>query len=232
MGTGSPTPEFALKLMDPILLQQFRQQLATWVETRLKSQRLPFQRLEICPNTLTDQGPLAPDLVLWINRDSQLAGSMILLPDVVDDQFLARGISLSKALGLGHFTTWSAQEVSIWDVASGNTALRDSFSLPPVRQITPKDFQQTLDALLERLKIITVTCAPPIEEYSIHYFANLCLRTLQELDPGLTISARMTAGQTAADQWVELAPREKAWMSLWRMLFLLWQGRLPPGLQP
>jgi hypothetical protein len=218
--------------MDPILLQQFQQQLASWIETRLESQRLPFQRLEISPDTLTDQGTLVPDLVLWINRDSQLAGSMILLPDVINDQVLTKGISLSKALGLGHFTTWSAQEVSIWEVASGDPILRNSFSLPPVNQITLKDFQQTLDELLEQLKIVTVTCAPPITEHSIHYFANLCLRTLQELDPGLTISARMAAGQTAADKWVELAPQEKAWMSLWRMLFLLWQDRLPPGLQP
>ena len=229
---GSLTPEFALKLMDPILLQQFRQQLAAWIETRLESQRLPFQRLELCPETLTDQGPLVPDLVLWINRDSQLAGSMILLPDVVNDQFLAKGVSLSRALGLGHFTTWAAHEVSIWDIASGNPILQESLLLPPANRVTPEDFQQTLDDLLERLKIITVTCAPPKAEYSIHYFANLCLRTLQELDPGLTISARMAAGQTAADKWVELAPREKAWMSLWRMLFLLWQERLPPGLQP
>jgi hypothetical protein len=224
--------EFALKLMDPILLQQFRQQLASWIETRLESQRLPFQRLEICPETLTDQGPLVPDLVLWINRDSQLAGSMILLPNVVNDQLLAKGVSLSRALGLGHFTTWAAHEVSIWEITSGNPLLQESFSLPPASRVTPEDFQQTLDDLLERLKIITVTCVPPKAEYSIHYFANLCLRTLRELDPGLTISARMAAGQTAADKWVELAPREKAWMSLWRMLFLLWQGRLPPGLQP
>ncbi len=218
--------------MDPILLQQFRQQLAAWIETRLESQRLPFQRLEICPDTLTDQGTLVPDLVLWINRDSQLAGSMILLPDVINDQILAKGISLSKAMGLGHFTTWAAQEVSIWEITSGNPILRESFSLPPVSQVTPSDFQQTLDELLEQLKIVTVTCAPPRAEHSIHYFANLCLRTLQELAPGLTISARMAAGQTAADKWVELAPLEKAWMSLWRMLFLLWHERLPPGLQP
>ncbi len=231
-GAGSLTSEFTLKLMEPILLQQFRQQLATWIETRLESQRLPFQRLELCPETLTDQGPLVPDLVLWINRDSQLAGSMILLPDVVNDQLLAKGVSLSRALGLGHFTTWAAHEVSIWDIASGNPILQETFSLPSASRVTPEDFQKTLDDLLERLKIITVTCAPPKAEYSIYYFANLCLRTLQELDPGLTISARMAAGQTAADKWVELAPREKAWMSLWRMLFLLWQERLPPGLQP
>jgi hypothetical protein len=218
--------------MDPILLQQFRQQLAAWIKTRIESQRLPFQRLELCPETLTDRGCFAPDLVLWINRDSQLAGSMILLPDSVDDRVLADGVSLSKALGLGHFTTWAAREVTIWLVVSDRPSLLHAFPLPAANRITPDDFQRTLDNLLGRLKVITVTSAPPVTEYSIHYFANLCLRNLQELTPGLTISARMSAGETAADTWVEHAPREKAWMSLWRMLFLLWKGRLPPGLQP
>jgi hypothetical protein len=218
--------------MDPTLLQQFRQQLATWIESRLESQRLPFQRLEICPKTLTDRGRLTPDLILWINRDSQLAGSMILLPDVVNDTSLAEGVSLAKALGLGHFTTWAAREVSIWDIASGHPMVIHSFALPSANKVNPDDFHQTLNDLLEQLKVVTVTSAPSKAEFSEYYFANLCLRNLRELAPGLTISARVTAGQTAADEWVEHAPQEKAWMSLWRMLFLLWNGRLPPGLQP
>ena len=218
--------------MDPLLLQQFRQQLASWIEARLESQRLPYQRLELCPATLTDLGPLIPDLVLWINRDSLLAGSLILLPDVVDDQTLIEGASLCKALSLGHFTTWAAREVSIWLVVSGRASLHHSFPLPPANRVTPEDFQNTLDKLLEALKIVTVTSTPPTSSFSVHYFANLCLRNLKELTPGLTVSTRISAGETAADAWVEHAPREKAWMSLWRVLFLLWQGRLPPGLQP
>lgn len=218
--------------MDPSLLQQFRRQLATWIETRLESQRLPFQRLELCPRTLTDQGRLAPDLILWINRDSQLAGSIILLPDAVNNQVLTEGVALAKALGLGHFTTWAAREVSIWNVSQGEATLLEVFHLPPANRITPEDFQQALDNLLERLKVVTVTSAAPTATYSEYYFANLCLRNLQELTPGLTISARLTAGKTADDAWVEQAPREKAWMSLWRLLFLLQQKRLPPGLQP
>jgi hypothetical protein len=218
--------------MDPSLLQQFRQQLASWIEARLESQRLPFQRLELCPRTLTDQGRLVPDLLLWINRDSQLAGSMILLPEVVNAQVLSEGVSLANALGLGHFTTWAAREVSIWDVSSAEATLLEDFDLPPANRITPDDFQQTLNSLLERLKIVTVTSAPPTATYSKHYFANLCLRNLQELAPGLTISARLTAGRTADDEWVNQAPHEKAWLSLWRLLFLLQKKRLPPGLQP
>lgn len=220
------------KFMDPSLLQKFRQQLASWITTRLETQRLPFQRLELCPRIITEQGPLAPDLVLWINRDSQLAGSLILLPDSVDDQVLAAGVSLARALGLGHFATWSAREVSIWTLAPGAVNRLQNFALPPANRVAAEDFERTLNALLEQLKIVTVTSTLSTSEYPVHYFANLCLHNLQELTPGLTISARITAGQTAADEWLEQAPREKAWMSLWRILFLLWHNRLPPGLQP
>lgn len=218
--------------MDPSLLHKFRQQLSSWIEERLAIQRLPFQRLELCPRILTDRGRLAPDMVLWINRDSQLAGSMILLPDQVDDQCLAEGIALGTALGLGHFTTWAAREVTVWQIGSGGANRQHTSLLPPANQVTPDDFQQTLIDLLERLKVISVTSALTTEQLTVYYFANLCLRNLQDLAPGLTISARLAAGQTAADEWLESAPRSKAWMSLWRILFLLWRDQIPPGLQP
>ena len=218
--------------MDSSLLEKFRQQLATWIEQKLETQPLPFQKLELAPRTLTDKGRLQPDLVLWINRDSQLAGSIILLPVNVDDETIEQGVALAKALGLKHFTTWAAREVSIWSLTGSAAEPIKSFLLPPAKYILPHDFQDTLDELLEHLKIVTVTHTLSSDELTPHYFANLCLRNLQELAPGLTMSARAAAGQTEADEWVEKAPREKAWLSLWRILFLLCQGKLPPGLQP
>ncbi len=218
--------------MDPDLLQQFRRQLATWIEGHLAGKRLPFQRLELCPHLLTDRGLLIPDMVLWINRDSQLAGSMILLPEQLDEQRLAEGIAMANALGLGHFTTWASHEVAIWLLEGGAATRRHVWKLPPVHRISTDDFQAALEELLERLKIVTVTSAPATSAFSVHYFANLCLRSLKELVPGLTISARTAAGQTADNEWLAEAPRSKAWMSLWRILALVWQGLLPPSLQP
>ena len=222
----------SISVMDPNLLQQFRQQLATWIDRQMGTQRLPFQRLEICPELLTEQGRQVPDLVLWINRDSQLAGSMILLPDEVDSQLLDEAVAMAHALGLGHFTTWAARDVIIWQISEGGPAPLHIFPLPPANRVVPEDFQNTLNDLLEKLKIISVTTALSATEFTLHYYANLCLRNLQELAPGLTVSARLTAGQTAADEWLELAPLEKAWMSLWRILFLICRKHLPPGLQP
>ncbi len=218
--------------MDSTYLQQFRQQLAAWIERQMVKQRLPFQRLEICPRILTEQGRLTPDLVLWINRDSQLTGSMILLPVAVNDQVITEASLTAQALGLGHFTIWAAQDVTIWKTSHNGVEVIHRYALPPASRIQPEDFEWTLEQLLEQLKIITITCSQPSAEFSNYYYANLCLRNLQELAPGLTSSARLTAGHAGADEWVKLAPVEKAWLSLWRILFLLWQKRLPPGLQP
>jgi len=218
--------------MEPNLLQQFRQQLATWIDQQMEAQRLPFRRLEICPRLLTQHGRQVPDLVLWINRDSQLAGSMILLPDAVDSQLIDKAVAMAGSLGLGHFTTWAARDVIIWQIVDGVPVQLHNFSLPPANRVVPDDFQNTLNDLLEKLKIISVSTALSASDFTLHYYANLCLRNLQELAPGLTISARLAAGQTAADAWLELAPLEKAWMSLWRTLFLVCKKHLPPGLNP
>ena len=218
--------------MDPILLQQFREQLAAWTTQQLGTQRLPFQKLELCPRLLTDQGELVPDLVLWINRDSQMAGSIILLPDSVERQTLREAVAMARALGLGHFTTWCARKVQIWKIDDDMPVVLQGMALPPTDRIAPEDFRSTLRDLLDQLKIISITTAPSSSEFTLYYFANLCLHHVQELAPGLTISSRLVAGQTAADEWLAGAPLEKAWLSLWRVLFLLCRNQLPPGLLP
>ncbi|MDH3998365.1 MAG: hypothetical protein OET90_05960, partial [Desulfuromonadales bacterium] len=212
-------------------LEQFRQQLATWINLRLSEHRLPFQKLEICPEIVTELGKLQPDMVLWINRDSQLAGSVILLPNVGDATICQYGRAMARALGLGHFTVWAAREVTIWDTAVNPVRLK-TFSFPPAGEVDPIDFHHTLDALLEELKVVAITSAPENSALSTDYYVNLCLQTLQGLSPGLVESTRLTAGQNAADAWVNQTPQEKAWLSLWRLLFLLRQDLLPTGLQP
>lgn len=218
--------------MDQLILKKFREQLAAWIVPRLTAQRLPFQRLECCPEILTEAGRLTPDLVLWINRESQLAGSMILLPETADEAIYSRGVSMAKALGLEHFTIWSAHDVSIWTSSAALPKRLAVFALPAIEQVTPKDFHHAVDWLMEQLKLITVTTAPAPEELDSYYYANLCLHTLEDISPGLTDGARLAGGQLAADEWVAQAPLSKAWLSLWRLLYLLQHRQLPLALQP
>ncbi|MEJ2492247.1 MAG: hypothetical protein P8Y84_11645 [Desulfuromonadales bacterium] len=222
----------SIDVMDPQLLQQFRQQLATWIEQRLASHRLPFQRLEIGPGLLTPFGPATPDLVLWINPESYLAGSMILLPLEVDEAFLKQATGAAAALGLFHFATWEARQVCLWQTDNGEAVCSKRYPLPDRESILAEDFQRILDLLIDDLKVVSVTTTPTRQQLRPHYYANLCLRTLQELNAGLTDSARLAAGATAEDEWLADAPWSKGWMSLWRILLLLSRDLVPPGLQP
>jgi hypothetical protein len=218
--------------MEPVLKQRFLAQLTAWIEARLESRRLPFQFLELDAEVLTCCGPQRPDLTLWINRDSLLAGSVILLTDEVDDGFRAQAAALCAALGLGHFVTWERRRVAIWLANEEQRVASHLFDLPPANRVTPDDFETLLDQLLDQLKMYSVVSAPDSTVLTPHYFANLCLHCLRQMAPGLTSSSRFAAGKSASDAWVERAPLDKAWLSLWRILYLLMHDRLPPGPAP
>ena len=63
-------------------LQQFAQQLATWTELIIENGRTPFRRVDLYPEIHTAQGILQPPLVFWINRQSMMAGGILLLPEL------------------------------------------------------------------------------------------------------------------------------------------------------
>ena len=218
--------------MDPILRQQFLRQLSKWAEEHLEAKRLPFRRLEISPVLLTECGRLAPDMVLWINRHSYFAGSMVLLPDKIDNQVLKQSVAMAKALGLGHFATWSTHKIQIWQINHNQADELKCLTLPLAEKALPHDYQKIFYELLEQLKVVTVTTAFPPSLFIAHYYANLCLSHLFEMVPGLTVSARRAAGQSRADDWLNQAPSDKAWLCIWRILFLIFKQNLPPCLQP
>ena len=104
-------------------LPLFRRHLLAWFEARLADGRTPFRRVEERPPLLTEGGAL-PDLVLWINRDSLLAGALILIPEKPDPGTLRQGAITAAALGLTQFITWEAQAVNLWQVSGEGGTLR------------------------------------------------------------------------------------------------------------
>ena len=62
-------------------LQQFAQQLASWTEAIIEYGRTPFRRVDTYPKIDTEQGVIQPPLVFWINRQSMMAGGILLLPE-------------------------------------------------------------------------------------------------------------------------------------------------------
>jgi len=217
--------------MDTNALEQFCQQLGQWIGQRLEAGAFPFRRVE-ATGCRSGAGQEPPALVLWINRDSLLAGGLILFPAKVDSEALATGRGMAASYGLGQFVTWGARQVTLWSVAAESCEELHRFTLPGARQIAPADFSTTLDALLSALKASCVSAALPAPELPADYFVRLCTLVIKDLQPELNDAALQAAGANRPDSWTATAPRGKAWLSLWRLLMVLWHDRLVPGIQP
>jgi hypothetical protein len=217
--------------MTPDFLPLFRRHLFAWFEARLASGRTPFRRVEEQPPLLTGGGAPA-DLVLWVNRDSLLAGAVILLPGKRDADFLRQGAVTARALGLTQFITWEAREVNLWQVAEGGATLRKHWALPHSRQLSATDFTVVGDNLLQELKLSAITGSCPAAALPAEYFVNLCLLNLRAMQPTFDEAARLEAGGTQSDALTTERARNKGWLTLWRLLALLYQQRLPLGVAP
>ncbi|MHB8709368.1 MAG: hypothetical protein ACYC9I_10875 [Desulfuromonadales bacterium] len=213
-------------------LPQFRRQLFDWLQLRLASGRLPFRRVEENPTVMTGAGLTAPDLVLWINRDSLLAGAMILVPQKADPGLLQQGREMAGSLGLRQFVTWEARAVNLWETGATSAQPMKNWPMPGSRIISTDDFAVTFEQLLHELKNLAVAAVLPAEQLPPAYFANLCLQTLRDLTPSLQETARMAAKAGQPDNQTLRESRDKGWLTLWRLLTLLQQDRMPPGVRP
>ncbi len=217
--------------MDSQTLNSFRQQLFTWIEQRLATGLFPFRRVEQSLELFCASGRISPDLVLWINRESCLAGGVILLPTSETEEWQRRGREAAQALGLSNFILWEPHRISLWD-ANQPGKPTETFELSRSQPIAPRDFEQALDQLLTRLKLLSVAGMMPRAELPPHYFANLCSLTIDRALPGQAETSRMTDDGTRPDTWATRISRQKVWLTLWRLLFLLSRDALPTSLQP
>jgi hypothetical protein len=218
--------------MSDNFLPQFRRQLFDWLQYRVASGRLPFRRVEESPPVLTDKGTLTPDLVLWINRDSLLAGAMILIPSKTDPGILQDGCAMAGGLGLRQFVTWEARAVNLWETGTPTVQPVKSWALPAERVISADDFAVIFEQLLQELKQLAVSAVLSPGQLPPAYFANLCLQTLRDIEPALQESARLTARIGQTDQCILRRSCDKAWLTLWQLLALLQHDRLPQGIRP
>jgi hypothetical protein len=219
--------------MRPEDLHLFSRQLALWAESAITRGRTPFRRVETSPALLTAEGEVRPALVLWINRDSFLAGGILLLPPGESETFTQRGRLCAQALGLRHFATWSPKEIVVWE-DQGEEQIRRHRTFAFETGHSPGAFRQALEELLEEFKLLSVLGTVPPEALSPHYFANLARVTLESAFGSVTESARVAQGEKRLP--ASLSPfdyaRRKSSLVLLRLLELLIEDRLPPGIQP
>jgi hypothetical protein len=213
-------------------LERFRRQLYEWLQLRLTAGGLPFRRVEETPQlTVTAAAPPA-DLVLWINRDSLLAGAVILVPARVEAALLEQGATLARSLGLRHFVTWGSRNVDIWAVDGAAPRSLQSWPVPAGGEASAAAFAAIFEQLLQTLKNQVVQAMLPPEQLPPEYFANLCRLAVRDIEPALQETARVAARPGDADAGAIRRAQHKGWLSVWRLLALLKDDRMPPGIVP
>lgn len=219
-------------LMNHPELQQFAQQLSVWTKLVIENGRTPFRRVDLYPKIHTDQGILQPPLVFWINRQSMMAGGILLLPEQSLDAELERGRSCCAALGLKYFATWENDRVRIWRTGRDAVHQHQQFNFKQAEH--PDSFRHLLGELLEALKLLAVIGLVPPSELSPHYLHNLLQTTLDLALPALVNSYRSQRAKEAlsstedADQLASEAVR----LLLLQLLGLIWHQQLPSAIMP
>ncbi len=220
-------------MTDP--LPQFARQLAAWARGHLETGRSPFRRVETHPRLLTCEGQQRPDLVFWINRQSHMAGGVVLLPRQRAEEMHARGLACARALGLRHFVTWAPREIAIWeDRGPGAHRLR-LVPFTGAESPTEEDFQEAVLRLMDELKTLAVLGAVPAAELTPHNLANLCAGSLRGATPLLEEAFRVALGEgrlVDEGQGPSALARAKAAVTLFRLLALAAHDRLAPTVQP
>jgi hypothetical protein len=220
--------------MDQHTREAFGRQLACWAESALSQERLPFRRIEAFPSLLTEEGVCRPPLVVWINRDSLMAGGVVLIPRRDPQEEIESGRRCAQALGLRHFVTWAPREIVFWETRDGEAMRLKALPLAVADGNVTAALQQSLLAMLEELKLLSVMGAVPPAEHSAHYLANLCRNTLLDVLPAIEAAARAARSDSLLGKEAPLpeSARRKGLLTLLRLLGLAVHGLLPPAVRP
>jgi len=213
----------------------FAEQLANWGRQAIQLGRSPFRKVETGMPLLTEAGEQHAPLLFWINRDSFMAGGLLLFPRQAVDEVLADGCRLADAVGLQQFVTWSARDASIWQCEPEGAQLRLRIPLPEQNDNQVEPFHQLLLRIMDELKLLSVLSALPSSRLSAYYLANLCREAVLDSLDELAAQARMDRSQsppTGQQRQPHHWATGKAYLTLFRLLTLLSQDRLPPNIQP
>ncbi|HKL48171.1 MAG TPA: hypothetical protein VJ882_00825 [Desulfuromonadales bacterium] len=217
-------------------LTLFARQLASWARQIIEDGRTPFRKVEQSPVVQTEQGPVTPPLVFWINRQSLMAGGILMLPENRPEENLEKAAACARSLGLRHFVSWAPTEIVFWEIADGDMPQRyKSIPQEGAEEMDIDRFRDELSFVLEELKLLSVTGSILPTELSQYYLANLCLGYLDASQDKLAETHRIARGQGQASLTVtdpEHWARRRGALSLFQLLALSYNDLLPDSVRP
>lgn len=206
--------------MKPETLQHFSRQLHSWCAERLDQKPGPFRQAELQPALLGKKTALTPPIVLWVNRESCLAGGVILLPNREDQEFFSLGKDTARALGLPFFHSWGRHEISCWSSLQEQPLKVWEYDLPPDEKLTPANFSKCLTLLIDQIEQCFFDRQTEIPVTSELYLANLMHTTFIEMLPAMLKNMHLEQAATADTPFTSIKIRN----------FLFKHLMIPPGL--
>ncbi len=210
-------------------------ELAKLTQQKIDVGRYPFRRAESTPRLLTEQGEISPPLVLWINRDSFMAGGILLLDDEAPEQCFSAGSACASALGVSHFVTWCATGLDLWHCQADKPPQRiKHLEAPAPGNASAEESHQVLQHLLEELKPLSVMGAIAPENLGAFYLANLCLSPLAAAEEELTETVRSARAKTPdmPNHPARRLAQSKGMLVLARLLALMRINQIPGNVRP
>ena len=185
------------------------------------SGRSPFRRAESFFPLLTPEGEIAPPLILWINRDSFMAGALLFFPGSgrTGNEAANRLRRSHRHAAFRHLGTARNRHLGNprWP---GQTVQK----LPlPATETSSAEFCQIFLVLLEELKQLSITGAVPPSGSLPFYFANLCRLAYQSAMPVIAEAYRIARAENRESPLLApaTAPEQQGYLLLLRLLALL-----------
>ncbi|PLY02611.1 MAG: hypothetical protein C0624_08020 [Desulfuromonas sp.] len=204
-------------------LEQFTRQIANWVKELLEHGRYPFRKVAVSPPVVTSSGQVRPDLVLWINRPSCMAGGVLFFPKNAIETDLTVYAETAQSLGLSFFAVWNTRAIEIRQALPPFQSLEN---LPVTDTTSAQGFRNVLGTLLDKLKPLSVTGAIPPSELSAWHLVNLCLLTMENAQPAILESMRRHR-EEASLPLPEDRSENRCWHTLFHLLALASYDLLP-----
>lgn len=208
-------------------LQQFARQLQVWSSDEFQNKPGPFRSVEASPSFLGETETPA-SVVYWINRESHLAGGLLLLPRKDPEAVLESGREICTALGLECYYTWGIAEVAAWQI-NGTPNRLWSEPLPEAAMQEADAFKDALSLLLQNMQNRFFSQQQQLPHLSASYLANLLHNCIESTLPVAAAACNQGKGQQSSS--LEIGRRALATAVL-QIVALCSQNRLPERSNP
>jgi hypothetical protein len=164
-------------------LQYFSGQLRSWCGERLQQQPGPFRQAELYQNIISEHKLTSPPIILWINRESFIAGGILVLPQNKDEDVFAAGTELAKIFGLPCFFSWGRHELSCWSTDYNPPEKTWEYELPYKDISSPATFRKSLNLLMDQMEASFFKHQQTSPTITPEHVVNLVHSTLTDLIP-------------------------------------------------